>query len=254
MRALYDNKFIDATISTWTENADYPEANLQDTRLSKVYRSTNDNAQNIVASITAGMTCSYVAIMNHNLTSTATLKIQAMDADSFVDSNDQPDWNHASFEETITITDYMIVHNFTEQTYTHWRIYIDDSTTEGYIQIGGVYLGTFLQMPYMAPNQEIGYNTRSRVSYSESGQVYGDGAYNYREPKIKFSYLNETDRTGMKTMFDEVKIYNPIILIIWESDTRETPIYCTITKPFKFKRSKSYTHKWYATLDCREVF
>lgn len=246
MRILYDNKFLGATLVPYTENPDYPSANMQDTRLSRVYRTLGLIDENIV--ITGTIAASYVAILGHNLSESATIKLQGNATNS---------WGSPSFETILTWNSEAIVKFFTEATYAYWRIYINDpSNTHGYIEIALCFLGTYLQMPGMKPDQAIPLSTTSENDISSSGQNFGDEGYEYREATINFPFLTDTQRKNIITMFRLVKNVTPVIMLIWDSDlTFESPIYCVIDqKKLDFKRSGSINLPWATSLQIREVF
>ncbi len=75
-------------------------------------------------------------LQDHNLTSSAVLKLQGHTSDV---------WTSPSYTNTISIAD-PIIEYFTE-TYQYWRLYVeDDDNTDGYVEFGSGYLGTYLQL------------------------------------------------------------------------------------------------------------
>lgn len=253
MRILWDNKAIDADLTEYSQNPDYPVENIQDTRLSRYYRSLDENEQYIIIDGGVGITASYIAIFNHNLTSGATIRLEGGDEDS----NDDVDWDNPSVRITIPWTEYYLIREFTEQTHDRWRLYFDDPDNQDeYIKIGFVYLGTYLQMPPMKRDQEIPVFTESYRTIGTGGQAYGDKNYRYRNPKVKFSYLSQDDKDNITEMWEEVENVTPIVLLIWaDRFDIETPMYCLIDQNMiMFKKTNSDNLPFTTEMKFREVF
>lgn len=246
MKLLYDNKILSATLDCSSENPDYPIENLQDTVLAKVYRSMTDDINITIDQIT---TASYFAIMNHNLSESALITLQGNNSDS---------WVSPSFETTLTWKEGIIISHFAETTYNYWRLEIidDDTGADGYIQIGGLFIGTYLQMPGMKKNQSIKDMTTSKSKISYSGQSYGNEGYEYRSFKVNFPQLSDTQRTGIRVMWTNNKNIHPLICLIWANrQDLETPIYCVIDQTsIEIKRTESDNLPWETSLKFREVF
>lgn len=249
MRILWDNKLLDMTITPGTESIDYPSSNIIEPRLTRYFKTENDADQEIVFSAAAAVTASYIAIVSHNISSGATIKLQGNTSDS---------WTTPAFEETVTWASGTIVHAFTSHSYAYWRLYIDDDNTDGYITIGYVYLGTYLQMPGMEPDQQIEYDTKE--------------GYLFRAGKINFPRVSNTLRASINEMFAAVRTgtvdfsasgqfyadgdVKPIIVLIWANDLDvEDSIYCIIeTDKLAWKKTENSAYPWKATLEFREVF
>lgn len=230
-----------------SENPNFVAENMQDTVLAKVYRSTVDST---IITISTAITASYVAIIGHNLTETAQITIQGNNTDA---------WGAPALEETVIWRDSIAVLKFSESTYNFWRILItdDDTGADGYIQIGSIFLGTYLQMPGVKINQSLQYVSASKVSFSSSGQSYGDERYEYRNPEFNFPLLTHSQRDDMNTMFISNKNIKPVVALIWADDLDlESPMYSVIDqKSLSFKRNeKSVNLPWSTKIKFREVF
>ena len=247
MRALYNNIVMTADMTFETENLNYPADNLLDTRQSRYYRTLLNTAQRITFEKTAAE-ASYVVIMNHNLSPTATVKLQADDTDV----TSTPD-----FDETLDVDDIIIL-NFTKDTYNFWSLYIDDpDNTDDYIQIAYIFIGDFLQLPGMKPDQTLPFGTTSKSALSTGGQVFGSHGYEYRGPAdFNFPFVTDTQRKAINTLFAAVRNYIPFVLLIWANDLDfEPPIYAMITNSdLKWAKSDNVLYPWKVTLQIREVF
>ena len=248
MRLCYDNKFLDATILATSENPNYVAANMQNTILAKVYRSVADST---TIKMSTQIKASYFFVLNHNLSSTSIVTLQGNDTDS---------WGSPSFEETVNYRSDMCYLNFAESTYNFWRVVItdDDTGTDGYIEIGSMYLGTYLQMPGMKLDQQLEYKSDSNVSITYSGQAYGEERYSYRNPSFNFPFISHDQRKELITMFNNNKNIKPLICLVWANDLGiEAPLYCVVDqKSIQPKRNgeNNGTHAWTAKLKFREVF
>jgi hypothetical protein len=247
MKICWDNKFDGATLNALSENPFYPVVNLQDSRISRKFRSVDDNDQTILIS-GISTAVSFFCIVGHNFTSGVTLRLQGNNSNS---------WGSPSFDQEIPYNAGMIFLRFTPATYTYWRIWIDDdSNTDTYIEISRFVMGSELTMPGMKIDQEINYNTTGSAAYSYTGQGYGTDGYEFREVSANFAYMTNTQRKSIQTMYDTVKNIIPVLMMIWADDTTfEAPIYCTIdTKKLVFKRTDSDNYPWSLQLDFREVY
>jgi len=247
MKILYDNKFLDSTILASSENPNYLAANMQNPILSKVYRSTADST---TIKISTNITASFCAILGHNFTSTVVITLQGNDTDA---------WGSPSFEETISYRSDMCILQFTEADYNYWRVVItdDDSSADGYIEIGSIYLGTFIQMPGMKQDQTFEKKSLSNVSISYSGQSFGETRYLYRNPNINFPFITHSMRDSLNDMWDNNQNVKQIIVLVWSDRLDlEAPMYALIDQDtLSFKRNDNNVNfPWGTKLKLREVF
>lgn len=248
MRLLYDNNVMTSTyIDCYSASGSYPVANLQDTRLSRTYR-TDGKASTEYVHVVNSSPVSYAGILNHNLSTACTIYIEGSDST----------WSTgAAFSTTVAHSTGIIIVSMTQSSYAYWRFRFNDTSTgTTYIELGGLYLGTYLQLPGMKPDQTISDETTARVTVSDGGQAYGDDGYDYRSPSINFPYLVSTQRTDIRAMFSAVKNFTPVIALIWENSlTLEEPMYCILDqKTLDWKKTGDMVKPWSLSLKLREVF
>ena len=250
MRILWDNLLSDESSYTpYSEDLNYPVENIYDTRLTRVYRTYGlASTEYIIIGETGAP--EYVSFVDHNISSSATVYVEGGSSSGF---------STLTFSETITWSSYTMVSTIASTVscdYFKLRITGLSTATQEYISLGYVFLGDYIEMPGMKPNQSIEDETTSRLSITDGGQVYADDGYNYRAGKINFPYLTQTQRDEIRTMFADVKNYKPVILIIWPDNTdEETPIYCVIDqKRVEFRRTDDINLRWETSLNFREVF
>ena len=162
MEILYDNHVFDSTISASSENPFYTfDDALNDNALARVGRTAGDTSQWILFDATAAVSVDFFYIQSHNITSGATIKIQANASDS---------WGSPSIDQTVTWSSgYMLYEWGSTQSYRYWRFSVSDaSNTDDYIELSYVFLGQALSMPGMELSQDFGRNTTSTATFSNS--------------------------------------------------------------------------------------
>ena len=217
MILAYDNEVFNATISMTNEAPLFPRTNLKDSRLSR-YTGVLGTETRITFNVNAQ--AQMVAIAGHNLTTSATVKIEG---------NATNDWTSPAFSETITYNEDMLVNIFAPATYQYWSISIDDSTNTEDLKIGGVFLGDYVKLQntfaHTVTDRLIDTTTRS---VSLSGQVYTDVNHDYYEydlhfPKLTLSDVNETKQAMRFTKKE------PLYIILDATSFIEfSGLYCTI--------------------------
>lgn len=242
MQIMYDNEIIASGKVCDTADSDYPVSNLIDTRLSRVLRTTGNDDQRIEFDFGSSVTISRICIVGHNLLSDCSISFFTDD-----DSNgyfDTIDWNAN-----------IIIHQMTAITATSITLIIDNPSAS-YVEIGYIFIGDFLQLPNMKIDQELTEETTAKVAFSSSGQAYGKDGYVFRKPKINFPAMTDAHKSGLQTMFDEVKTINPFICAIWANRLDIEPaLYCVLNqKTLKFKRSDIVNAPWSSSIELREVF
>jgi len=185
-----------------------------------------------------------VFLAGHNLTSNATITVEA---------NSSDDWASPAYSQSMNYDEDMC-YLFLDETYEWWRIVINDSDNpDGYIEIGRIFLGDYLQFDD-PPKAEIPlvYNDTSKIKYSLTGQAFGDEGIIYKTYNFVFPYWDEDTRTELVTMINEVKTVKPVILVPDENNMDKLkPVYAVINDKLALNHIISY--KWNGTLSFREV-
>jgi len=245
MKILYDNLVNSATINILTENPEYAFTALKDSRLSRVARTVDDAGQYIDFTFSSAVKVDYFALTAHNISDTATVVLYGNSSDDFT----TPD-----FTQALTV-DTWIIGGFTEQEYQYWRVTIDDNNSDGYIQVGYVFLGTSLTMPGMNRSVIIPQKSNSVATKSMSGQLYGDRRLKYKAAEISCEAVTETERQKIRTFFDYVDVTIPFVLMIWEDDLDvEPPIYCSLTDELSWNKLDINGLLWSLSFKFEECF
>jgi len=248
---LYKNLIDDYMLQISSEQGNFPAENLQDIHLINTWRTNSPEEQYIKIDAGAGNTITpkCVAIAKHNLTSGATIKLQANSSDS---------WGSPPLDETISHAVDIMTKIFANLTgYRYVRYYFHDPTNpDGYIEIGRPSFGGYLQLPPIAPDPEIPYGTTTRVSTSITGQPYADKGYKFRQLKVHYPMISESERAQIKSMWNEVENDKPVFLLLWEDSLDiERPLYCRINQAeIPFKRSPERALMWETEIEFLEAF
>lgn len=249
MRILGSNDVKTATITPGSESAGYEfDTALKETRLSRKCRTIGVTAEYIVFNLGSAKAIDYIAILGHNFTTSVNAHIQANATDV---------WTAPSIDQHITYAaDSMIYEFASAETYQYWRLLITDTTnTDGYLQISKVYIGDYIQMPYMAKDAKLPLSSTSDLDESTSGQVYGNPGHFFRAGSVTFPYITDTERLAINAFYRLTDKYIPFILLWWEDDiATETPLYARITNDLEWSRAP-YTGKiWSLSFAIKEVF
>jgi len=220
------------TPSYTTEDTDYPGDNTQDTRLTKVWRTTSVAAAQY-ATIDSGAgntlepTCAFVFATN--VTSSGTISIQGSD-DNFSSTDEDV--------ELTRITEDIYAKFFTPSAARrYWRIEVDDSTnTDLYAEIGRIWFGTYIDITLAAANnfQEHPQDSTKSIK-SMSGQSYSDIGNQSKNYQFNFPWWAYSNKDIMNTFWETVLTAKKFVFIFDESDmTKIKPLYCKLDQPIQY--------------------
>jgi hypothetical protein len=250
MKILWNN-YLDSgsSYTPYSVDANYPVSNIYDSRLSRVYH-TNGLASTEYIIIKETGSPQYVSLFNHNVSSSGTI---------YIEGGSSSLMSTVTWTQTLTWSSYQITSAITSTvscTYFRLRITGISTATLSYISLGYMFLGDYLEMPGMRPDQTIFDETTSRITLSQGGQLYADDGYNFRSAKINFPYLTHAQRASIRSMWATIKNYKSVIMITWPSNsTYELPIYGVIDqKQLQFTRTDDPNMAWETSLTIREIF
>lgn len=215
-RFLYDDKGIDATLTSATEDADFPKENVQNELRTKVYKSTDLTDEWLVFDLGAAATVDAIAIMNHNFNDftsvTPTIKFQGHTADS---------WGTPDIDETLTVVDGIIVNYITGGSKRYWRVSMTGgSGTETAYEIGRVMFGAKFQP---IKSYDIGFsrntNDFTTISQTVGGQLYSDFKEKFETFSLPFSSITTTQRDNTIAMAENNRTAKNLV---WTLDTTDT--------------------------------
>ena len=191
------------------------------------------------------ITVDSAAILNHNLSADATIKIQGNDFDS---------WTGPPVDETMAWRAETIVTFITSVSYPFWRFLITDpNVSDGYFEVGRFVLAEYLQID---PSSLIEFPEKhirnDRVAFSRSNQHYADTGSGWKELSYKFVNSGDTMKKKVETMWNLNGKHTPIIIMNYDSTfTIIPPVYASITNDIVFDHLKY--DKWNFAIDLREA-
>lgn len=209
VKFYYVNEWIgdSVTLTSSSEAINYPDTNTQTRQRTKRWRSTDVSAEWIKIAGTS-IPADGAFIFGHNLTSGATVKVEANATDA---------WGAPSVSETMTRTtidrqnQYVKIFGST-QTYNYWRFtFADAGNTDGYISIGVPWLGEMDYEPANGLANTAGpiFFDNSTVNIGDGGQVFGVARTMARGLNMPFQMI--TERQDFEDFVSAAGITKPFV-------------------------------------------
>lgn len=213
----YANQTDISTLSGGSWNASYPLTNLQNRYLTQKARSNNALAASTVINVDLGQVqrIGVIALVSHNLSATATVRIQASSSGTMTpllyDSNAVTVYSHTDYATSFTVTEAR-----------YWRITISDTANvNGYVEIGRLFLGwKFAPTNNIDWSPTLSVESKTGVTESLGGPEYFEDRPNRRVWQGKWSWLddNEAYRVFL-VMQRKTDVSGEVYLIENDSDT-----------------------------------
>jgi len=246
MRIAYENLIDAATAPTaLTESLLYPIENVQNGRLAKRWRSTAATAQTVVVDLGSAQDVDTMAVLGHNLSGSAAVTVEAHTSDS---------WGSPSFTTSMTYSTGAILKFLgSAETYQYWRFTLDDgSNSDGYVEAGRLWLGTYLAIdPASLVSFSVTKDRDDTVVYGRGRQKFATEGSGWREFSLSFPRTGGTALTAVQTMFDAVGNHASVIFCNFDS-LRTYPIvepcYCSIDGAIDFQHTRRMQFEWSMTL------
>ena len=163
-------------------------------------------------------------------------------------------------EDNPTVTKYeeihvdLRTHVFSEASYRYWQILIEDfNNPDGYIEVGRIHLGNYLQIDIHSREISIVYEDTSRVDDSPSGQSFGDEGIIRRLYYFIFPYWENDKRKEVVFMVKGVKKVKPIVFVPDENNIDKMDIvYCRLNDDMSINHIIDFS--WNGVMAFKEVF
>lgn len=194
---LYNNLWDAATLTYASQSPLFPASNTQQRHPTRTYRSTGVSAEWVEANLGGAYSWQAFVFKKHNLTSGATLKIQANTSSSWGGSL-PVDVTLAPITADLMMYFWSSVR--TEQ-YVRWTV-ADAGNTDGYIECGRNFLG-----PYFSPvinlsnDYDTGFDDPSDIMFSDGGQIVTNQKTHFQTVDLIFEYISAADLALFKAMF-----------------------------------------------------
>ena len=219
MKLLIDNKLKTAsTVTVRSVNPSYPIVNLFDGVLKKQYRTLATNEQNITMINGSPTAIDTILIYGHNITDSATVKLKGSNSLNF----DSPDYEiDLEVKESICL-------NITEESYSGWRVEIDDPTnTDNYIRIQEMFMGSCQEFAHFNIGYSVSRKPLSITSTTRGGVKYGIKQGFLESWDLSFSALDLTEKETVESIFIDVDITTPFWFVPFENE----PSFLFVTLP-----------------------
>ena len=275
---------IDATtVSGGAWMASLPVTNIQNRRISKVARSSNAALASTLLNIDMGPTPSAIgllALVVHNLSTSAKVRIRADDAADFAtplyDSGwvsvwpsgiiplDLLEWEEDNFwlgtvsQNAIAGYRAPFTHYLpSATTQRYWRIEMDDTgNTDGYVQIGRVFVGKVWSPAYnMKYGAKIGYTDATASETSLTGEEFFDVRTRFREYSFELGYLSQAEAmSSILNMQQQLGTSGEILISGNRDDATNTPRLCFLGRMKSIAPvAIQYVNFWTTSFEMREI-
>ena len=185
------------------------------------YRSNNDISINIVMDLSSAKSFDSFIIADHNLSSGATITLEANASDS---------WGAPTFSEVITWSSGTILHYLSSsQSFRYVRLVIADAgNADGFIKLGELFLTPYLEL---SRTFQMIHPRTTQYNIDTSRNKYGIARKRFFSKQRLFSgafnYLTAADIVALETMMDsitdsEAETLAPIFFNLDSEDVSET--------------------------------
>lgn len=203
-----------ATITPSSENSAYPKSNLYDKQAARVFRGTSLTSLTILVDIGSAQQADTVAIINHNLSASATLSLKA-------DNSNPPTTVVASPSYRL----HDIWKGFTLTSTRYWLLTVTDSNSAA-LEIGQLLLGRRVALPRNR-QQGQGYKpAHKRATISD--ETYAGVFWNYHlfgreEFNPSFRVFNDADLAVLRAW--DAAVYGDLWPFLYIPDASATDCY-----------------------------
>lgn len=195
MILAWNNRGDLATLSAGSEISTLPGSNVQQEHLSQQWHTaTGVKSSYVIFDLGSALSCSIVAVLGTNLTSSATIRIRASTADPTVVGS-------LLYDSTLVSagvnSDYGAIYkSFDAVSARYWRLDLADATVPDNLEIGRVFLG-----PKWTPTIDhllgsgavTAMDDDSKVSRSYGGQSFPDERPQARVLAFELGYMTEDE-------------------------------------------------------------
>jgi len=246
MRIAYNNLIDDLVLADFTASTQatgFPITNVQEQRLSVRWRTTSPTAQSVIIDMGSAVSVTVAALGGHNLSASATTTIAGGTSASV-------------FTTAVSITRHadLMLSFFASKTYRYWRLSITDPTnTDGYIEVGRLWLGTYITV---SPSSLLDFRvTKKRsdmVTIGKNRQKYASAGEGWREFGLSFPATGATTLSAIQTMYDTVGNHTSMIFCNFDTDVSYPlvyPCYVSVKGDIAFQHDKRQRYTYGLTLE-----
>lgn len=235
MRIAYENLADGATITASSSDSSHPVSNLQDERLSTLWASTAVTAQSIYIDMGSAVSVNTVALMGHNISSSATVTIYA-GATTAV----------SALSSAITYNDGMMLLFSGGNTYRYWKLSI--SGNDAAPQAGRLWLGNYITIdPSSLLDFTVTKLRSDNVAHNASRGKYASEGVGWRRFSLDFPPTGGAMLASIEAMYDHSRNHGAMIFCNFDT-IRDyhivEPCYVSLSGDMAFKHAvgESFTY------------
>jgi hypothetical protein len=196
---LYDFQSDSATLDYNSQNDNFPVGNVKSKYKTFVYKATGNTSEYIDIDFAAAPAINALGLIC-NVTSSGTISLKAYsDAARTINT----------FTEAITPADVILHKLSATRTEQYWRVEFTDATVT-VIEVGRLALGTYTELPAIAPRPTANTQSTGIRQRSNSGQSFGVKGVQYQVASVQWpNNITNANRVTLNTMFEDVGQYTP---------------------------------------------
>ncbi len=204
----YENEIDDATLTATSETPGYPVENLQDSRMTRKWKTGTTGTVEVSGQITA----TFAVINSHNAVSGDTLTLKG--------------YSDSGRTTLVQTTSFDLIGYGTAEIFDSANLYWSfEFAIEAGIEIGGLYLGAKMVMPAY----EIGYKSKSisgDTSFiSATKQHYGLNAFKYRQATFLIPHVTWIEKAEIMAFWESVGTSKDFYLLQFTDEQEESRVY-----------------------------
>lgn len=218
---------VDTTDLTSFEDSTFPAVNAVKLPVSKPCRLYNklgsNGTVNFQLSFNEAKSIDFVAIVGHNISSGATVKLQG--ASSF---------GGTTLNQTLTWRKNLLFHKFSStQTYQYFQFTFSDlANVQGFIQIGYILIGSLSSLSYGFVDYTFNEEHLSTQYMSETDVRNSGNLSTYQSLDLNFNHKSQAEVDTLKAVFTSIRGDDELIMFL-PDDTRNDLIFGRIDSEFK---------------------
>lgn len=248
VRFSYINLTDSADLNPSSQTTELPASNIQDPIPTKVWRTTGTSSENLVLDLGAPKQATVVVLLEHNLTASATITLQANSSDS---------WSTPPFSANLDHHEKNIIKFFNQAQYRFWRLLLSDSgNPDNYLQLGRLWIGGHFQPDRdFHKNFTIETSDPTAIIYSDSGSKFATLRTPFR--RLKISFPNTKQKTEFDQLLTTVNRSNNFIIAldpentVWQDGLHNYTLYAHLDSDPQW--SHRVNDRWALNLNIRET-
>lgn len=163
-------------------------------------KSNNATVLTIVIDFGSAKAITAAGLYDHNLTNSATVNLEANTSDS---------WGSPPYQQALTVAELTPILEYLNQTYRYFRFDISDVTNpDGYILIGGIYLGTYTALSISIHGgwgATESFDANMKTQTNDAGVTRESIYTEQRVFSLPYNTLSNTDYATLKGIFQSVR-------------------------------------------------